>query len=145
MKSKFRIVLLAASAAIFSSIVAGCATQQASNLQGKIAAACPVVQVALANVQALGTDLGQPVQDKIAAAAPVIAQVCAGNATIDTASLATLVQTGLPALIADVNATSLAGDKKARVVTALALAQIALTSVVQLAPQPTASVAPAPQ
>lgn len=145
MKSKLRIIALAASAAIFSSIVAGCASQQASSLQGKIAAACPVVQVAVANVQALGSSLSPDVQAKIAAAAPVIAQVCAGNATIDTASLATLVQTGLPALIADVNATTLPADKKAQAVTALALAQIALTAVVQLAPQPTASVAPAAQ
>jgi hypothetical protein len=145
MKSISRVILLAASAAIFSSIVAGCATQQASSLQGKIAAACPVVQVALVDVQALGSSLAQPVQDKIAAAVPVVAQVCAGNATIDTASLATLVQTGLPALIADVNATTLPPDTKARVVTALALAQIALTAVVQAQPLPTASVAPAPQ
>jgi hypothetical protein len=145
MKSKFRFIALAASAAIFSFIVAGCATQQASSLQGKIAAACPVVQVALVDVQALGPSLPQAVQDKIAAAAPVIAQVCAGNVTIDTASLATLVQTSLPALIADVNATDLPADTKTKAVTALALAQIALSAVVQLAPQPTASVAPAPQ
>jgi hypothetical protein len=72
----------------------------------------------LVDVQALGPGLPQAVQDKIAAAAPVIAQVCAGNAAIDTASLATLVQTGLPALIADVNATDLPVDTKAKVVTA---------------------------
>lgn len=139
-----KIMIAAALVAAFA--LAGCAsTQQASSLQGKIAAACPVVQVAVANVQALGSSLSPDVQAKVAAAAPVIAQVCAGNATIDTASLATLVQTSLPALIADVNATTLPADTKARTVTALALAQVALTAVVQLAPQPTASVAPAPQ
>jgi hypothetical protein len=140
MKSMIAAALVAAFA------LAGCASQQqASSLQGKIAAACPVVQVAVANVQALGASLPADVQAEIAAQAPVIAQVCAGNATVDTASLATLVQTGLPALIADVNATALPADKKAQVVTALALAQIALTAVVHLAPQPTARVAPAPQ
>ncbi|OWT69194.1 MULTISPECIES: hypothetical protein [unclassified Achromobacter] len=135
--------ILAALVAAFA--LAGCASQQASSLQGKIAAACPVVQVAVADVQALGASLPADVQAKIATQAPVIAAVCAGNATIDTSSLAAVVQTGLPALIADVNATTLSAADKAKVVTALALAQIALTAVVQAQPQPTASVAPAPQ
>jgi hypothetical protein len=140
-----KIATMAAAAAVGLMLSACASQQQASNLQGKIAAACPVVQVALANVQALGAGLPPEVLAKAADLAPVIAQVCAGNATIDTASLASLVQTGLPALIADINATTLPADTKARAVTALALAQIALTAVVQLAPQPTASVAPAPQ
>lgn len=146
MKSKLRVIVLAASAAFFSFIVAGCAsTQQASSIQDRIAAACPVVQVAMAGVQALSSpDLAQLKADADKAA-PVVAQICAGNASVDTSSVQALVSTSFPALIADVNATSLAPEVKARAIAGLTLAQIAFTAAVQLAPQPTASVAPASQ
>lgn len=123
-----KFAFLAACAAAF--FMAGCTTT-ASNVQAKVAAACPVVQVAVADVQALGSGLSGDLQDHIAAAAPVIAQICASNATVDTSTIQSLVATTFPALIADVNASTLAADQKAKISTALALAQIAFTAVVQ--------------
>jgi hypothetical protein len=67
----------------------------------------------------------------------VITQICTGNAQLDTATVQSMVQTGIPALIADVNATSLPADQKVKVATALTLAQIALTTVLQLVPAAT--------
>ncbi len=124
-----KFALLAACVAAF--FMSGCSTTAGSNVQAKVAAACPVVQVAVADVQALGAGLSADLQGHIAAAAPVIAQICAGNATVDTSTIQALVATTFPALITDVNASVLAADQKAKISTALALAQIAFTAVVQ--------------
>ncbi|WP_454691108.1 hypothetical protein [Achromobacter aloeverae] len=128
-------IAFALAACVAAFFVAGCSTTQVSSARDKIAAACPVMQVAVANVQALGDNLSAKLQEDVAQAAPVIAQVCVGNAAIDTTSIQSLVATTFPALIADVNATSLAAADKAKIVTGLALAQIALTAAVQLQAQ----------
>jgi hypothetical protein len=135
-----KIALLAACVAAFSlSMLAGCASapQSAERVQAAIAKACPVVQVAVDGIGAIAT-LPAPVLADLQQVGPVVDQVCAGNATLDTSTILSLVTTGFPALSADIAATDLPADTKTKVMTGIAAAQIALTAVLQLAPAPAA-------
>jgi hypothetical protein len=136
-------IITAALVAAFALALAGCASQQttktADQIRAQVAIACPVIQVALTSTQAMGTDLAGSLQTDLGTTSDLVSTICAANATLDTTNVQTLIQTAFPALMRDIQATNLAADKKQAAITAIALAQIALTAVVQLSSAPAAA------
>lgn len=123
-------IIQAAAAAIFLSAVAllgGCAstTTTAAQVQVAVAKACPIAQAMVTAVQSI-PNLPPKLQADLAQAQPIITTACAGNATLDASSAQSLVQTGIPTMIADVQATQLPDSTKQTVIGALTATSIVL-------------------
>lgn len=123
-------IIQAATAAIFLSALAmlgGCATTTttAAKVQVAVAKACPIAKTVVTAVQSI-PNLPPKLQADLAQAQPIITTACAGNATLDASTAQSLVQTGIPAMIADVQATQLPDSTKQTVIGALTATSIVL-------------------
>lgn len=125
------IPFIAAAAAVILALSACSTTQQANatnaaaKVQIAVAKACPIAKTVVSAVA------GQPgisakLQVDLTKAQAIITTACAGNGTLDTATAQSLVSTGIPAMIADVNATSMPDSTKATVNGALTAASVIL-------------------
>ena len=105
----------------------GCATttQTAAKVQVAVAKACPIAKATVTALQGV-PNLSAKLQADLAQAAPLITTACAGNATLDATTAQSLVQTGIPAMIADVQASGMAESTKQTVVGALTATSIVL-------------------
>lgn len=120
----------AALAAIFLSALAllgGCATttSTAAKVQVAVAKACPIAKTVVTAVQGI-PNLSPKLQADLAQAQPIITAACAGNSTLDASTAQSLVQTGIPAMIADVQATQMPESTKQTVVGSLTAVSIVL-------------------
>lgn len=91
---------------------------------------CPPVETALTGLQSL---VGLPL-DAMAAintAIPVVNGVCAASATVNLASLQTLQQTALPAIMNAVKASSMSAEQQNAVVLDITAAKLIVTAFVQ--------------
>lgn len=118
---------LACSIAIFS-IFAGCTTAEqastadaATKLKAQVVNACMVVDPTLQAVAAM--------DPAVKSAADTTSLVCSASATVDPASVQSLVNTAIPAIEQAVTASALVpADKKPLVVAALGVFQLTLSN-----------------
>jgi len=126
MKPFFKVAI---GAMLFSAaaMLGGCATttQTAAKVQVAVAKACPIAKTVVSAVQSI-PNLPPKLQSDLAQAQPIIATACVGNSTIDASTAQSLVQTGIPAMIADVQATQLPDSTKQTIVGALTATSIVL-------------------
>lgn len=126
MKNVIR-VIVATSIVAAAAALGGCATttQTAAKVQVAVAKACPIAKATVTALQGV-PNLSAKLQADLAQAAPLITTACAGNATLDATTAQSLVQTGIPAMIADVQASGMAESTKQTVVGALTATSIVL-------------------
>lgn len=121
------VALLAACTSIPAGSGAGAAVQTPAQIAAQV---CPPVQTALAGLNAL---VGLPAGAKadLDTITPLVAGVCSAGATINLASLQTLQQTALPAIINAVKASGMAVEAQNSMILDIAAAQLVLTAVTQ--------------
>lgn len=126
--SKIRIFMAASALAA----LAACSTTQqatvaqaATRAQIAVAKACPVAKTVVSATQSL-PDLSTQLQADLKQANGLITTACAGNQTLDTTTAQSLVDTGIPAMVADVNATTMPDSTKQTVVAALEATRVIL-------------------
>ncbi len=91
---------------------------------------CPPIQTALSGLNALaGLPLGAKAD--LDAVTPLVTGVCAAGETVNPASLQTLQQTALPAIINAVKASGMAVEQQNSVILDITAAQLVLTAVTQ--------------
>ncbi|SOE82093.1 hypothetical protein SAMN05446927_5404 [Caballeronia arationis] len=117
-------------------------TQIASAVQSQVVKACAVVQPTLLSVQAM-TVADSSQQAVLAQLVKDNAAVCSGGATIDTTTVASLINTSIPAAIQVVTLLPIDPAAKTGVQIGLIAFQTALSAAVAQYGAPTAAPAPA--
>jgi hypothetical protein len=130
-------------------LVAGCAStgtqspaQIAAAVQVQVAKACAVVQPTLLSVQAM-TVQSAPEQAVLAQLVKDNAAVCSGGATIDATTVASLINTSIPAAIQVVTLLPIDPAAKTGVQIGLIAFQTALSAAIAQYSAPAAAPAPA--
>lgn len=125
-------IFYAALIALGACTLAACSTTQqssaanaAAKVQVAVAKACPIAKTVVTAIA------GQPgvsikLQVDLVQAQALITTACAGNATLDVTTAQALASTGIPAMIADVNATSMPDSTKATINGALTATSVIL-------------------
>jgi hypothetical protein len=91
---------------------------------------CPPIQTALSGLNALaGLPLGA--KTDLDTITPLVAGVCAAGESVNLASLQTLRQTALPAIINAVKASGMAVEQQNSMILDITAAQLVLTAVTQ--------------
>jgi hypothetical protein len=104
------------------------ATQNPAQVAAQI---CPPIQTALSGLNALA---GLPAGAKadLDTVTPLVAGVCAAGESVNLASLQTLQQTALPAIINAVKASGMVVEQQNSVILDITAAQLVLTAVTQV-------------
>jgi hypothetical protein len=91
---------------------------------------CTNTQSALTVLAAVSAAYDDGTAQTISSASAVVADLCTAGATVDAASIAKLAQTTIPDLITVVKGLSIDATTKATALAALAIAQVAINTVV---------------
>ncbi|HSY30248.1 MAG TPA: hypothetical protein VK832_22225 [Burkholderiaceae bacterium] len=127
------ITLSALTAAVFLSACTstGNTTSPATQTPAQVAAQiCPPIQTALSGLNAL-TGLPAGAKADLDTVTPLVAGVCATGESVNLASLQSLQQTALPAIINAVKASGMAVEQQNSVILDITAAQVVLTAVMQ--------------
>jgi hypothetical protein len=116
-------------------LIAACATTTTTSTDTTVttpnlASVCTNTQSALTVIAAVSAAYDDDTSKTISSASAVVADLCTAGATVDVASIAKLAQMTLPDLITVVKGLSIDATTKATALAALAIAQVAINTVV---------------
>jgi hypothetical protein len=117
-------------------LIAACATTSTTTSTDttvttpNLASVCTNTQSALTVIAAVSAAYDDGTAQTIGSSSAVVADLCTAGATVDAASIAKLAQTTLPDLITVVKGLSIDATTKATALAALAIAQVAINTIV---------------
>ena len=117
-------------------LIAACATTSTTTSTDttvttpNLTSVCTNTQSALTVIAAVSAAYDDGTAQTISSASAVVADLCTAGATVDAASIAKLAQTTLPDLVTVVKGLSIDATTKATALAALAIAQVAINTVV---------------
>ncbi len=132
----YLLAVLGAISCLCLCLIAACATTSTTTSTDttvttpNLASVCTNTQSALTVIAAVSAAYDDGTAQTISSASAVVADLCTAGATVDAASIAKLAQTTIPDLITVVKGLSIDATTKATALAALAIAQVAINTVV---------------